>query len=1122
MRTANHGVLQTEASGDCLVHFTLKGVTTTVKLRDCLHAPSACINLLSVGRMTATGSKVGCMFADGKFQIVKKNSDGSHVDIYEGVQTNNKLYFVDLEFVLPPHPVETTFFAKVPETMDLWHHRMGHIGEAATRSLVRSVKGVNFPPGDQLSKCEPCIIGKHARAPHPSSLTPKSTKLLELVHCDICGPFPVLTPHGKQYLIAFLEDSVNILKVYCLARKDQAAESFHVMRASWERKTGKKIQRFRIDGAGELASSEFVRDLESLGIERDVVPRYEHWKNGKMERVFRTLQGRMLAMLTAAQLPLTYWGEAALTAGFLFNLSTSSTLPPDVTPFEALKTTKPDVSHLRTWGVRCFAHIPVELQTKLGHKSVECLFMGYPPGGRGYRVRSLATNHFFDSGNVIFDENIPYHALHEVSSTPVDYSSLPFPPAVHATQNQSSTTSLPPSEGHVDTASLPVAQPTVSLPVPPSAAPPTSAPNLRTVRKLTDAGCSHAESIQSAKRHLETLRANRERRRELRELQNAGQAFMMETEDDFAYLSREGVLQELPDSFGEADDFTAASASLDVQDYLQRDADALFESALLSIRSDVSRNPTSSGYDMTIPPANHREAMLRSDAEVWKRVEEKELGMLKSMGVYVDELLPEGRKAIGNRWVFEFKIDPNGGPAIAKARLVAQGFSQVPFVDYDVTFAPVAKSVSVRFVAVYASLNGWHLECFDATRAFLWGDLARTIYMRYPPGYTSPLDWEGVWRLLKSLYGLKQASLIWYNLLRKVLGDLGFLRSEFDHAVFIFKRTWGGELVHCLLAMHVDDGMAGCTSISFLTFIKGEIKKAFGIKDLGPLRNFLGVQFERNLETFELWIHQEAFIDSLLAEYDLTNCNAVKTPLDSDHLFGLPTDVHASVANLTRTFQQIVGSLLFLQICSRPDISFAVLVLSQHCASPKPCHYAAAKRILRYLKGTRSYRLHYGGAHRHLPLSGLSDADWAGDKQDRASVSGFVWSLGGGPISWSAKKQNCIALSTTEAEYIALTRAIQEGIWLRQSLHQFQLPCPTPLVVCTDNNGAKSLSVNDSNHGKAKHIDIRYHFIRSHIESKLFVVNHTPGIINTADLFTKPLPRVIFQSHIARLGLSAH
>jgi hypothetical protein len=382
MRTANHGVLQTKASGDCLVRFTLKGVVTTVKLRDCLHAPSACINLLSVGRMTAVGSKVACSMEDGKFTIARKNPDGSREHIYEGVQSNN-LYFVDLEFVYPPgrRTPESVFFTKVVETMDLWHHRMGHIGEDATKSLLRSVKGVSFPPGDRLSKCEPCIIGKHARTPHPSSTTHSATALLELVHCDLCGPFPVLTPHGKLYLIAFLEDSGNILKLHCLARKDQSADAFHVTRANWERKTGKRVLRFRVDGAGELGSDEFVKALEGMGIERDVTPRYEHWKNGKMERVFRTIQGRMLAMLTAAQLPLTYWGEAALTAGFLFNLSVSSSLPKDVTPFEVLKNTKPDVSYLKVWGVRCFAHIPVELQTKLGAKSCECLFMGYPPSG---------------------------------------------------------------------------------------------------------------------------------------------------------------------------------------------------------------------------------------------------------------------------------------------------------------------------------------------------------------------------------------------------------------------------------------------------------------------------------------------------------------------------------------------------------------------------------------------------------------------------------------------------------------------------------------------------------------------------------------------------------------------
>ena len=154
-------------------------------------------------------------------------------------------------------------------------------------------------------------------------------------------------------------------------------------------------------------------------------------------------------------------------------------------------------------------------------------------------------------------------------------------------------------------------------------------------------------------------------------------------------------------------------------------------------------------------------------------------------------------------------------------------------------------------------------------------------------------------------------------------------------------------------------------------------------------------------------------------------------------------------------------------------------------------------------------------------LSGMIDADWAGDRSGRASISGFVWSYGGGPISWSAKKQNCVALSSTEAEYVALTHAVQEGIWLQNSLQQIQVPVPSPLVISTDNNGALSLASNDSSHRRAKHIDICYHFIRSHVENGNFDIVHTPGIINTADIFTKSLGRVKFQEHVAWLGLGA-
>jgi hypothetical protein len=438
-------------------------------------------------------------------------------------------------------------------------------------------------------------------------------------------------------------------------------------------------------------------------------------------------------------------------------------------------------------------------------------------------------------------------------------------------------------------------------------------------------------------------------------------------------------------------------------------------------------------------------------------------------------------------------------------------------VDYGPTFAPIAKSVTVRFIAVYSTLQGWHLQCFNATQAFLHGGLTNKVFMCRPP----PLP-PGLWLLLKSIYGLKQVSRVWYCLLRKVLESLGFDRSEFDHALFIFKKTWGSTLVHCLLAVHVDNGLAGCNSDDFLAFIKVEIGKQFGIKDLGPLKSFVGIQFERDCLSREIWIHQEMYIDSLLAEHDLTSCNAVVTPLDPSFPLGCDGATYPVIANLMLAYQHLIGSLLFLQLCSRPDISFAVLLLSQFCSAPLPRHYTVARRVLRYLKGTKSFRLHYGGARREESLAGMADVDWAGDKSERASISGFVWSYGGGPISWSAKKQNCVALSSTEAEYVAVTRALQEGIWLRNSLRQIQASCPSPLVISTDNNGALSLASNDSSHGRAKHIDIRYHFIHSHIENGDFNIIHTPGVVNTADIFTKSLGHIKFQEHVARLGLGAH
>jgi len=399
--------------------------------------------------------------------------------------------------------------------------------------------------------------------------------------------------------------------------------------------------------------------------------------------------------------------------------------------------------------------------------------MGYPPGERGYRVRSIATNHFFTSGNVIFDENIAYNSIHSIPASAHDYSALPFLEALDtlADSNIPAAPTLPPNPANLDEPTLrpndldatlalepssrpssppvPVTPPNSYLRVQPSTPMPiwTRSPTRSRTLKLTEKGQIFEKDIEAAKTHLTRVHEAAARRGgmsgggDAEDARGVGDKRVAEgstvggddeDENPFASLCNSGVFN----NHSTAMDSAAMAASLDAKDYLQRDADSLCEVTLLSIRSDVQRNPHAEGYDMSIPPATYWEVERQTDAAEWRKVTEKELGDLKKMEVYEDveaEELLEGKKPIGCRWVYEFKQSESGGPPIYKARLVTQGFSQVPFVDYRATFAPIAKSVTVRFVAIYSALHGWHLQCVDAMRAFLHGGLSNELFMCRPP-----------------------------------------------------------------------------------------------------------------------------------------------------------------------------------------------------------------------------------------------------------------------------------------------------------------------------------------------------------------------------------------------------
>lgn len=544
------------------------------------------------------------------------------------------------------------------------------------------------------------------------------------------------------------------------------------------------------------------------------------------------------------------------------------------------------------------------------------------------------------------------------------------------------------------------------------------------------------------------------------------------------------------------------------------------EQSNIAIRSNKRRNPASPDYDMSIPPATFEEAMLCLDRAEWLEAMQKELQIMREMKVYEMKKLPEGRKAIGSRWVLEFKEDNKGGSSF-KARLVAQGFSQIPSIDYGAMFAPVLKTVSLRVIASVACKKNWNLESFDARRAFLWGVLKEDIYMRQPKGFEEG-DWKVlVWKMLHTIYGLKQSAMEWYEEIKAVMEELGFARCAVDYVVFIYDHidTSTGTRTFCIIGWHVDDSLGTSNSPKFLAWVKFKVNSRFGIKDLGEVAKFLGIQFERDRLSWWLWMHQGEYIKHLLDEYDLLECNPVLLPLDPAYPFGRTTESHPTIPNLGTHYCKLIGELLYLAICTRPDISFAVNSLAQHNATPLPSHYAAAKRVLCYLSGTIDLHLQYGGDRADDELHGFCDADWASAPEDRLSISGYAWYYGGGLITHISKKQSTHTLSSTEAEYMAMTHAIQEGLWLTSLFTTLHLYLPLPVIIEMDNTGAITLSTEARNHIHSKHIDVRYLFIREHIAKDTFLLKWLPSHRNMADILMKALARPLFLKHLTSLQL---
>jgi hypothetical protein len=339
--------------------------------------------------------------------------------------------------------------------------------------------------------------------------------------------------------------------------------------------------------------------------------------------------------------------------------------------------------------------------------------------------------------------------------------------------------------------------------------------------------------------------------------------------------------------------------------------------------------------------------------------------------------------------------------------------------------------------------------------------------------------------------------------------DQSFERLDADHSIYVkFKDP------RAIIALYVDDLLLLTETIGEMNKLKSELGKSFEMTDCGEVHHFLGIKICRDREQRLVSIDQEHFIDQILKRFSLSECRPAQTPLETGARLEARAEKEQG-ADLTR-YQQMVGSLMFLMIGTRPDIAAAISIVSQFAANPSEVHYKAVKRIIRYLKGTKAFKLHLGG--KDIILKGYSDANWGNDINTRKSTSGYVFYLGDGVISWSSKRQPTVALSSTEAEYMAITHATKEAIWSRAFLKELGFPQGTTTIY-EDNQSCIALAKNPIHHGRTKHIDIQHHFIREKVESKEIELEYISTDNMVGDAFTKPLPFPKLAKFTSEMGL---
>lgn len=920
------------------------------------------------------------------------------------------------------------------------HYRYGHASTEILKTLKFKDLGT-LPPAPPDFTCEVCIKGKLCRASFPNTHRRSKTKL-EIIHTDLCGPISTKSNGGSSYFVTFTDESTDWTEVRFLKHKSETFSVFKDVQKLLERQSDKKIKFVQSDRGMEYLGEKFNNFLRELGIARRLSVKHTPEQNGRSERKNRTLLDIARCLLIQSGLPDRFWAEAIATANHVKNRTPSKTLN-GKTPYELWFDREPNVGYFKVFGCEAFVWNNSKTKTKFEPRALKGIFLGYDDQSKAYRV------YLHDKNRIEITRSVKFLENKYLKPTRKDVNVFPFDDDIDQCDKDTQTINIsflnPVNNNLGDNVSNDqICDDNVSNDTPMD-----NVPNDQI-----------GEEMKRAPGRPKNLKSGRPGR-------------------------PKKVYKTVPvQSVNDNSDETSFVCSMLATDEIS------LEKAINSSDSSVWIEAI----------ASEIESVIKNDTfEIVSKP-----GDVESVG-----------GVIGSRFILREKNV--NGKIKKKARLIAQGFGQIPDINYfqNQTFSPVARLSSVRLIAALSSKLKVDIHQFDITTAYLNGILDETVYMKIPKYFESGLEYiidngtdinicdravkmlndikqdDKVCLLKKSLYGLKQSGRCWYLKLKEILLNFGLVNTVSDPCVFHMSKN---NMI-TILTVYVDDLLLISEDPDIVQQLHSHLSESLDVKYIGKAKTCLGIEFNNNENVITM--SQKNYITKLLEKFNMSECNGVDTPME----IGLKL-TKAEKHDDTFPYRELIGSLNYLAVCTRPDISYSVSKLSQYLNCCDKVHWNAAKRVLKYLKKTINHGLIFNGKGMHI--TGFTDSDWGNDTEDRRSYSGFCFTLCGGVVSWESRKQRTVALSSTEAEYMSLSDGCKEALYLQKLLQELKLGDFSKVKLNVDNHGALKLAESTVYHNRTKHIDIRYHFIRD-VTSDCISLEHISTNEMTADVLTKPL-----------------